>query len=92
MLLVGSRECIGDTTGKECRKTKLKMEDIDELFEKLGVKDKMEEFTKIFTKIFTDNFMIRGEVIEDLQEIFHKAPDSLIEMMEATTINEEFVP
>lgn len=56
---------------------KPKMEDIDAFFQNLGLKDKMDKLAKDFS----ENFMIEGEITEDLQEVLHKAPDSLVDMI-----------
>ncbi len=56
---------------------KLEMEDINDFFNKLGLDDEMDKLAKVFA----ENFMIAGEITEDLQEVLHRAPDSLINMI-----------
>ena len=56
---------------------KPRMEDIDALFRELGLSEEMSKLAGIFS----DNFMIAGEVTEDLEEALHRAPDSLIDMI-----------
>lgn len=52
-------------------------EDINTFFEKLGLEDEMDKLAKVFCQ----NFTIEGEITEDLQEILHRAPDSLLDII-----------
>ena len=54
-----------------------RMEDIETLINNLGLKDEMDKLAKIFK----ENFMIEGEVTENLEEALHRSPDSLIDMI-----------
>lgn len=56
---------------------KPKMKNIDSFFNSLGLGDEMDKLAEIFS----ENFMIKGEITEDLQEVLHRAPDSLLDMI-----------
>ncbi len=49
----------------------------DKFFKELGLE---EELAKL-SEAFSDNFMIQGEETEDLKEILHRAPDSLLDLI-----------
>ncbi len=49
----------------------------DKFFKELGLE---EELAKL-SEVFSDNFMIQGEETEDLKEILHRAPDSLLDLI-----------
>lgn len=52
------------------------MKKIDDFIDSLGIDD--QEFEKL-GKIFADNYMIAGEVTEDLEEALRRAPDALLD-------------
>lgn len=54
---------------------KPKMEDINVFFKSLGLENEMDKLAEIFS----ENFMIKGKITEDLQEVLHRAPDSLLD-------------
>lgn len=57
----------------------------DKFFKELGLE---EEIAKL-SEAFSDNFMIQGEETEDLKEILHRAPDSLLDLIWEKIENEE---
>lgn len=50
---------------------------MEHFFKEMGLEDEM----KRLTELFSQNFMISGEITEDLKESLHRAPDSLIDMI-----------
>lgn len=50
---------------------------MEQFFKEMGLEDEV----KRLTEIFSQNFMISGEVTEDLKETLQRAPDSLIDMI-----------
>lgn len=54
------------------------MKEIDDFMDSLGFDDKqLDELGKIFA----DNYMITGEVTEELEEALHRAPDALLDFI-----------
>lgn len=57
------------------------MKEIDDFMDSLGFDDK--PFDEL-GKIFADNYMITGEVTEELEEALHRAPDTLLDFISKT--------
>lgn len=54
-----------------------KMKKMDDMVKELGMEEEMDRLVDSFT----DNFMVSGEVTEDLQETLRRSPDALLDMI-----------
>lgn len=57
----------------------------ERFIEQMGLEEEMENLSKLFT----DNFIIKGEITEALEEILKRAPDSLIDLILEKVWNKE---
>lgn len=58
-----------------------------DFFKDMGLEDELEKMSDLFV----ENFMLQGEVTEDLKEILHRAPDSLVDMIGEHLLEDNFV-
>ncbi len=60
---------------------------MEQFFKEMGLEDEV----KRLAEIFSQNFMISGEITEDLKETLQRAPDSLIDMIWEKTEDEKVI-
>ena len=60
---------------------------MEQFFKEMGLEDEV----KRLAEIFSQNFMISGEITEDLKETLQRAPDSLIDMICEKTEDEKVI-